>query len=102
MFVKGSNIQLAERNESPGQLLFLDGTFCVTLIIHKDEQVDRYSFQLHSLLIIYEILLEIGCIEEMSTTWGNKEVPKLFSQFPLFAKIVLIRLTSYHWQLCTS
>ena len=45
----------------------------VLLQIRKDGQVDRYSFQLHASLFIKEILLEIGFIEEMKTTWGNKE-----------------------------
>ena len=40
--------------------------------------------------IIKEILLEIGFIQDMRTTWCNREVPlgpNLFPQFPLFAKI---------------
>ena len=35
-----------------------------------------------------EILLEIGVIEKMRTTWGNKEVPQnFFPHFPLFMTI---------------
>ena len=50
-------------------------------------RVDRYSFQLHASSIIKDILLEIGFIEGMRIILGNREVPKLFPQFPLFAKI---------------
>ena len=83
MFVKGCNVRLAGRNGSPDQLLFLDGTFRITRDICKDGQVDKYSFQLYPSLIIKKILLEIGLIEEMRATWGNKEVPKLFFTIPL-------------------
>ena len=83
MFVKGCNVELAGRNESPDQVLFLDVTFRSTPNIYEDGQVDRYSFQLYPSLIIKEILLEIGLIEEMRITWGNKEVPKLFFTIPL-------------------
>ena len=42
-----------------------------------------------------EILLEVGFIQEMITTCGNKEVPQLFHpQFPLFAKILFTPLDS--------
>ena len=37
-----------------------------------------------------EILLEIGFIEEMRTTWGNKELPNFVSPFPFSAKIDLL------------
>ena len=86
MFVKGCNVQLAGRNGSPDQLLFLNGTFRITSNVYKDGQVDRYSFQLHASLIIKEILLEIGFIEKMRTTWDNKEVPKLFFMFPFICE----------------
>ena len=29
------------------------------------------------------MLLEVGFIEEMRTTWGNKEVPQIFFLIPL-------------------
>ena len=29
-------------------------------------------------IILKEILLEFGFIEEMRTTWGNEEVPQIF------------------------
>ena len=86
MFVKGCNVQLAGRNGSPDQLLFLDGTFGITRDICKDGQVHRYSFQLYSSLIIKEILFEIGLIEEMRITWGNEEVPKLFFTIALICE----------------
>ena len=43
-----------------------------------------------------EILPEIGFIEEMRTTSGNKEVLQTF--FHNSRKYNLIRLTPYHWQ----
>ena len=33
-----------------------------------------------------EILLEISFIEEMGTTWGNKEVPQTFSTIPFYLR----------------
>ena len=51
---------------------------------------------------ILQILLEIAFIEEMRTTWGNKEVPQtFFYNSPYSRKYELIRLTPYHWQPCT-
>ena len=44
------------------------------------------------------MLLEIGFIEEMKTTRGNKEVPQTFSQFPFFAKIQFNPFDFVHWQ----
>ena len=50
-----------------------------------------------------KILLEIGFIEEMRTTRGNKEVPQTFFHISHSSrKIILIRLTPYHWQPCIS
>ena len=46
-----------------------------------------------------EIPLEIGFIEKIRTTWGNKEVPQIFLHNSLYLqKYDLIRLTLYHWQ----
>ena len=70
MFVKGSNVQLAGRNESPDQPLFLDGTFRITPNVCKDGQVDKYSFQLHASLIIEEITLEVKtCHDSLQVLW---------------------------------
>ena len=45
-------------------------------------------------------MFEIGFIEEMRTTWGNKEVPQtFFHNFHNSQKYDLICLTPYHWQL---
>ena len=45
-------------------------------------------------LVLKEILLEIGFVEEMRTTWGNEEVPQTFSHnFPYSRKYLLIHLT---------
>ena len=50
-----------------------------------------------------EILLETGFIEEMRTTWANKQVPQpFFLNFLYSQKYDLIRLTPYHWQPCIS
>ena len=46
-----------------------------------------------------EILYEIGFIEEMRTTCGNKEVPQTFfhnSEFLLFRKIRFNPFDQYH------
>ena len=55
-------------------------------------------------IFVEEILLEIGCfIEEIRTTWGDKEVPQTFFHNSLYLrKYDLIRLTPYHWQTCIS
>ena len=46
-----------------------------------------------------EILLEIGFIEEMRTTWGYKEVPQtFFHNSPYLRKYDLIPLIRYYWQ----
>ena len=52
---------------------------------------------------LLEILLEISFIEEMRTTWGNKEVPLIVLRTFLYSrKCDLVRLTADHWQLCIS
>ena len=52
-------------------------------------------------IFVKEILLEIGFIQEMRTTWGNKEAPQTFSHnFISLQKHNLIRLTPYHCQPC--
>ena len=46
---------------------------------------------------------EIVLIEEVRTTWSNKEMPRTFFQnLPYLRNYVLIRLTLYHWQPCIS
>ena len=53
--------------------------------------------------LLKAILLEISFIEEMRTTWGNKDVPQTFFHYFLYSqKYNLFRLTPYHWQLCIS
>ena len=53
--------------------------------------------------VLKEILLEIGIIEEMETTLGDKEMPQtFFHNFPYSQKYDLICLTSHHWQPCIS
>ena len=45
-----------------------------------------------------DILLEIGLIEEMRTTGGNKEVRKIFLPNSLYSrKYYLLRLTPYQF-----
>ena len=47
--------------------------------------------------LIKEILLEIGFIEEIRTTWGNEEVPQNFFHNSLYSrKYDLIRMTQHH------
>ena len=48
-----------------------------------------------------EILLKIGFIEEMRTTWGNEAVSQtFFHNSPYSRKYDFIGLTPYHWQPC--
>ena len=50
-----------------------------------------------------ELFLEIGCIQEMRTTWGNIQVPQIFfHDSPYSRKYDLIRVTPYHWHPCIS
>ena len=43
-------------------------------------------------------MLEIGFIEEMRTTWDNKELPQTFFHSSLYSrKYDFIRLTPYHF-----
>ena len=52
-------------------------------------------------LVVKEVLLEIGFIEEMRTIWSNKEVPQTFFHNSLyFRESDLTRLIPYHWQPC--
>ena len=52
---------------------------------------------------IKELLFEIGLIEEMRTTWSNKEEPVSFFVNSLYSpKYDLIPLTPYHCQPCIS
>ena len=64
------------------------------------------TIKIHSAWIyqpLKEILLEIGFIVEMRSTWRNKEVPRtFFHQFRYSRTYDLIRLTPYHWQPCIS
>ena len=54
-------------------------------------------------IFIKEILLEIGFIDKMRTTWGNKEAPHtFFHNFLCLRKYDLIGLIRYHWQSCIS
>ena len=60
---------------------------------HKTVDFDAYVLRYRQ-----EILFEIDFVEEMKTTYGNKEVPKPFPTISTMRKYVLIRLTTYHWQ----
>ena len=58
-----------------------------------------FNFTFYSNTRIKEILLEIGLIEEMRTTWGNKKVPHtFFHNFPYLQKCDIICLTPFYWQ----
>ena len=71
-----------------------------TLFIPRKLAFFVYQKYLH---ILKEILLEIGFVEEMRSTWGNKEVPQTFSpNTPYSRKYVLICCTPRHWQPCVS
>ena len=53
--------------------------------------------------LLKEILFEIGFIDEVRTTSGNKEVPQtFFHHSPHLRKCILIRFTLNHWQPCIS
>ena len=64
----------------------------------------NHMFKVIKALKVKEILLEIGIIEEMKTTYGpDKEVPHIFfHNSPFFAKIQFNQFNSVHWQLCFS
>ena len=48
--------------------------------------------------IVKVILLKIDFIEEMRTTWGNKEVPQIFlPDFPYLQNCYLPHLTPYQF-----
>ena len=52
-------------------------------------------------VLVKEILLEIGFVEELRITWGNKELPQTFFHNTVYLQIYdLIHLTPYHWQPC--
>ena len=49
------------------------------------------------------LLLEIGFIKEMRTTWGNQKMPQTFFHNSIYSqKYSLIHVTQYHWQTCIS
>ena len=74
--------------------LVSDTPFLLVQNAHTHSTVD---FDAGVLRYCQEILFEIGFIEEMRTTCGNKEVPQTFFHYSEFLKYVLIRLTSsYH------
>ena len=54
-------------------LTYMNCGHIISIIVEKPHH-DIFQFQRSFLL--KEILLEIGFIEEMRTTWGNKEVPQ--------------------------
>ena len=53
-------------------------------------------------ILFKELLLEIGYIEQIKTTRGNRGARNLVRLLLLSTKINLIRSTLYHWQPCVS
>ena len=83
-----------EKRISKSQRLCPSSTLCCKKTTWK---ILHFFFK----LIYKEILHEIGFMEEMRNTEGNKEVPQtIFHNYPYLQKYVLIRLTPYHWQSC--